>query len=69
MDINLPVMNGIEATRQISVEMPEVRVIGLSVNSGDDIADSMMAAGASAYVTKGGPSEELFAALLGKPPS
>jgi CheY-like chemotaxis protein len=66
MDINLPVMNGIEATRKITAKMPDIRIIGLSVNSEDDMADSMIAAGAAAYVTKGGPSKELFAALLGE---
>jgi DNA-binding NarL/FixJ family response regulator len=66
MDVNLPVMNGIEATHTITKEMPDVRVIGLSVNSENDMADSMLAAGAAAYITKGGPSEELFTALFGE---
>jgi DNA-binding NarL/FixJ family response regulator len=51
MDANLPVINGIEATHTITKEMPDVRVIGLAVNSEDDMADSMLAAGAAAYIT------------------
>jgi len=49
MDINLPAMNGIEATRKITAKMPDIRIIGLSVDSEDDMADSMIAAGAAAY--------------------
>lgn len=63
MDVNMPVMNGIEATRVISSELPEIRVIGLSMHIDKNAADAMRAAGAVAYLTKGGPSEDLIAAI------
>jgi two-component system CheB/CheR fusion protein len=66
MDINMPGMNGIEATRRIMKERPGTRIIGLSVHAEDDIAESMREAGAADYVTKGGPSRELFAAIRGR---
>lgn len=63
MDINMPRMNGIEATRRIKDELPQVAVIGLSLHEDQEVVDSMRRAGAIAYVMKGGPPEELFEAL------
>ncbi len=63
MDISMPVMNGIEATRIITHEMPDVRVIGLSMHDVDDMATAMRNAGAVGYLTKGCPSEQLFHAI------
>lgn len=63
MDVNMPVMDGIEATRILTKEMPEVKVIGLSIHLDKDAANSMREAGAVAYLTKGGPSEDLAAAI------
>ena len=63
MDINMPKMNGIEATRRIKLEMPHVSVIGLSVHDDRGLITSMLEAGASSYLTKGGQSEELSRAI------
>lgn len=52
MDISMPVMNGVEATRRLHAELPEVKVIGLSMHVKEDMATAIMSAGASAYVTK-----------------
>ncbi|GAB6145492.1 chemotaxis protein CheB [Desulfocicer niacini] len=60
MDINMPGMNGIEATRKISSILPHICIIGLSVNAEDDIAEAMLSAGAAAYLLKGGAPDELL---------
>jgi two-component system invasion response regulator UvrY len=52
MDINLPGMNGIEATRQILAEQPSVRVVLLSTYAADDLPADALACGAVAYVRK-----------------
>jgi CheY-like chemotaxis protein len=63
MDVNMPVMNGIDATRVLVKEMPGTRVIALSMHLDQDAASEMREAGAVAYLTKGGPSEDLVAAI------
>ncbi|MCC6143210.1 MAG: response regulator [Candidatus Hydrogenedentes bacterium] len=65
MDISMPRMNGIEATRRISREFEDVRVVGLSMHEAADVTTAMEEAGASAYISKDGPSEELLAAIRG----
>jgi two-component system invasion response regulator UvrY len=63
MDVTMPVIGGLEATRQIISENAGVHVIGLSMHEENDMAASMREAGASAYLTKGGPPELLIAAI------
>jgi PAS domain S-box-containing protein len=63
MDVNMPRMDGPEATRRIRKELPEVRVIALSMHEEQSIANRMHDAGASAFFTKGGPSEALIDAI------
>jgi CheY-like chemotaxis protein/anti-sigma regulatory factor (Ser/Thr protein kinase) len=52
MDLNMPRMSGIEATAIIKSRHPEIVVLGLSVNAGDDNQAAMVQAGASALLTK-----------------
>jgi len=52
MDINMPVMNGLEATRIISAELPQTRIIGLSINDDAETIAAMQAAGAATLVGK-----------------
>ena len=63
MDINMPRMNGIEATKAIHGEMPHIKVIGLSVHSSDGMEAKMRRAGAIAYLDKSGPGDDLIAAI------
>ena len=60
MDIVMPLLNGIEATRRITAECPQVRVIGLSVHDSQAYADGMRRAGACAYVLKDCEMEDLI---------
>ncbi len=52
MDINLPAMNGIDATRQILAEAPDTVVILLSTYSSSDLPADAASCGAAAYVHK-----------------
>jgi DNA-binding NarL/FixJ family response regulator len=60
MDIVMPQLNGIEATRWITRECPQVRVIGLSVHDSGIYAAKMRQAGACAYVLKDCELEDLI---------
>jgi PAS domain S-box-containing protein len=65
MDVSMPEMDGIEATRRIKSDLPEVRVIGLSMHEDEHIVRSMGDAGAEAFVSKTAPTAELFKAIYG----
>jgi signal transduction histidine kinase len=65
MDVSMPVMEGDEATRQIKQHLPQTRVIALSMHDEARVMDQMCEAGASAYLLKTAPSEELLAAIRG----
>ena len=63
MDINMPVMNGLEATRAICTDCPGVRVIGLSMYEHAEQAQPMLDAGAVGYVSKTDAPEVLLATI------
>jgi PAS domain S-box-containing protein len=63
MDVSMPEMDGIEATRRIKAEWPEVRVIGLSMHDDEHISQAMRAAGAEAFMSKTASPAELLKAI------
>jgi DNA-binding NarL/FixJ family response regulator len=63
MDVSMPVLTGIEATTEILRDMPEIKVIGLSMHEEGEISSAMRQAGAVAYVTKGSAPVTLVAAI------
>jgi DNA-binding NarL/FixJ family response regulator len=63
MDIAMPNLNGIEATRQIVREMPNIKVIALSVYADRRSVREMLKAGASGYVPKQCAFKELVTAI------
>lgn len=62
MDVRMPVMDGLEATRQIKADWPETRVVLLTMFGGYE--EQARAAGADALLTKGCPPAELLTAML-----
>ena len=63
MDVGLPNVNGIEATRRICRRNPEVKVIGLSIHGDHVFVEAMLSAGASGYVAKRSAFTALRAAI------
>ncbi|MCE5278189.1 MAG: CHASE3 domain-containing protein [Planctomycetaceae bacterium] len=64
MDVSLPQLSGIEATRIIHQRHPQIRIIGLSMFEGPEQSQAMRDAGAYAYLTKSGPIDELIRTIL-----
>lgn len=64
MDINMPGLNGIEATARIKQTHPHVGVVGLSMHVDEDYRRVMIAAGATAVISKGAVVEDLYDAII-----
>lgn len=63
MDIRMPGMNGVEATREIRRILPETRVLILTTFDDDDLVMDALLEGAAGYLTKDLPAEQIAAAV------
>jgi len=63
MDVRMPEMNGIEATRLLKSAFPEVGIVALTGVDDQDAVREMLVAGASCYVLKDSDSDEIFHAI------
>lgn len=60
MDINMPRLDGVEATKRLKREQPSITVVGLSVHQDALMEETMRAAGAAAYLTKDSAADQLY---------
>jgi two-component system response regulator NreC len=63
MDITMPDVNGIEATRQIKKALPDVKILILTMHENDEYVFQALRAGASGYILKEAADTELISAL------
>ncbi len=63
MDITMPGMSGLEATRQIKQKYPQVKVLILTIHATNQYLSQMLQAGASGYVVKTTATSELISAI------
>jgi len=63
MDISMPELNGIEATRQIVKSVPGTEVLILTMDESEKTMREVLEAGARAYILKSDPPTDLFAAI------
>ncbi|MFE4106786.1 response regulator transcription factor [Almyronema epifaneia] len=63
MDVRMPVMDGVAATRQLRTQAPQIKVLVLTTFDDDDYVSRAMQCGAKGYLLKDTPSEELAQAI------
>jgi DNA-binding NarL/FixJ family response regulator len=63
VDITMPMLNGIDAARQIKQQLPDTRIIFLTMNEDPDVAAEAFRAGASGYLLKRSAGSELLTAI------
>jgi two-component system response regulator NreC len=63
MDISMPEMNGLKATRRLKAEFPDVRILTLTRHADDSFLEQLIGAGASGYVLKQSAPAELINAI------
>ncbi len=65
MDLNMPVMNGIQATRRLRERHPDARILALTTYDADEWVFDVIRAGAAGYLLKDTPRAELIRAIEG----
>jgi DNA-binding NarL/FixJ family response regulator len=63
MDINMPVMNGLETTKQVKIKNPEIKIIVVSMQCDVSIVSKMLKAGADGFINKDTGKDELLTAI------
>ena len=63
MDVSMPGIGGLEATRRISQSFPDTRIIALTMCGDDPFPSRLLEAGATGYITKGSNIEEVIDAI------
>ena len=63
LDVGLPILNGIEAAKEIRVDCPHSKILFVSENRSPDIAEEAMKTGAAGYVVKSHAGSELLPAI------
>jgi len=63
IDISMPILNGIEATRQLQERAPWIKIVVLTMHADVTFAAELLQAGASAYVLKNAPVDEIKTAI------
>jgi DNA-binding NarL/FixJ family response regulator len=65
MDLKMPIMNGVEAIREIKAKCPGVKVLVLTTYGSDEWVFDAIRAGAAGYLLKDAPREQVLAAIRG----
>ena len=63
MDVTMPEVDGVEATRQIRAQFPEIRIVMLTMHADQEVLTSAIRAGASGYLVKDCSTEEIASAV------
>ena len=69
MDLEMPVLGGLEATRRVKETHPEIGVVILTIHGSDEVREQAAKAGSDAFVEKEAPTEDLLTAIRQVRPS
>jgi DNA-binding NarL/FixJ family response regulator len=63
MDVTMPEVDGVEATRQIKLDLPEIKIVMLTMHADQEVLAAAIRAGASGYLVKDCSTEEIASAV------